>query len=480
MEFKPVSFRNTRAKATTRHNWRNKLLTLCGAFLVSAMAYADNTYMRCYYWDPSNSEVDNVWALNERNSDRYPLPGFWQSQGSLVANIFYTNISDRSLRMRCEDTLKRKGINGSFVMYAAADTVFSYNYLVWNVDTGRDTTITDVPDEINRIVSFGDSLSDTNNFFNGMHWLNTPSKKTYYGGRFSNGKNWLDYFSEYVQLPVYNWAIGGAGTVDYNLLTGGTGYWPNDGQVIKVNGVRSQVDSWLAYMHASFIDQQGVKLNHFYEPKNTLFTMLVGGNDVLQFGTPVKEMIAQERAALISLINYGAKHILLSTLPDLSHAPLFSIRKLDKNEPKSDPEKVEQHIKDFNVALIGLANELRKEYGDMINIHVFDAFALFTDLLNSSDSYGITNTKNSCLEIAEETINTYYNEGKIAPSCVGLPNKAESFVYWDLMHPTTHTHKIVAGKVVCFIKDKFPIKLTPSMEASLSNCDSDRSTAANF
>ena len=280
----------------------------------------------------------------------------------------------------------------------------------------------------------------------------------------------MDYLSEYLRLPVHNWAIGGAGTVDYNPLTGNTGYWPT-GPIIKIKGIRSQVDSWLTYMNAPVLDHQGVRLNQFYNPKNTLFTLLIGGNDVLQYETPVEKMIDQEEQALTSLINYGAKHILLSTLPDLSHAPLFSVRKLDESEPKSDPQKVKDHIIKFNDALKELAIRLQTTYGDKVNIHVFDAYALFNDLLKTSDRYGITDTANSCLEITQETIDTYFNEGKMRSSCFESPNQADSFIYWDLMHPTTHTHKIVAEKVLCFIRNKFPFARTLSMEASLPNCE---------
>jgi len=460
---------NKKSGATT---WCNKLI-LYSALLVCDIAYADSTYLRCYYRDdPSTFEVKEVWALNENNDEKFPVTGVWHSPSSIIANIFFTNISDKTLRGRCEDTLKRKGINAPLVMYAAADNLLSYNYLVWNVDPDSEATNSSKPEKIDRIVSFGDSLSDTNNFFNSVGWLNRPSKNTYYAGRFSNGKNWLDYLSEYLMLPVYNWAIGGAGTVDYNPLTREKGYWPN-GSIIKIKGIRSQVDSWLIYMNAHVTDHEGVKLNQLYNPKNTLFTLVIGGNDVLQYETPVEEMIDQEEQALNSLINYGAKHILLSTLPDLSNAPLFLVRKLDEKEPKSDPKKVKQHIITFNHALKELAVRLKTTYGDKLNIHVFDAYALFNDLLNTSDVYGITDTKNSCLKITEETIDTYLNEGQLRSSCLESANKADSFIYWDLMHPTTHTHKIVADKVVCFIRNKFPIAITLSMEESLSDCEAD-------
>lgn len=444
----------------------NKLIILCSVFWLSQVVYADSTSLRCYYRnDPTSAQVSYYWALNENGSDEYQLPGVWRSPVLPLANIFYTHISDQALRARCEDTLKRAGIYAPLAMYAAADHRYSYNYLVWNIDTKS----TNQQQHINRIVSFGDSLSDTNNLFNGGRWLEDPSKKTYYAGRFSNGPNWLDYLSEQLKLPVYNWAIGGAGTIDYNLQTGESGYWPGQ-KLIKIDGIRSQVDSWLNYMDTSFMGLCDVNSNRYYNPKNTLFTVLIGGNDLLHYGTPIAIMVDQERQALISLIDFGATHILLSTLPDLSRAPLFLVRKFNQDDPKTDPEKVHERLIQFNDAVKKLGAELQAIYGDQVNIHVYDAYAVVNDLLREPQRYGIINTINSCLAINEETLDTYSKEGEMNPACLDAANKADSFVFWDLIHPTTHTHKIMAEKAVDFVREKFPVEI----DAKTNICRNDR------
>lgn len=427
---------------------------------ISNLAHAEDTTtnLRCYYrvepTSQTNSEVDYYWALDKDKNRTYRVTGTWKSSEPLL-DMFYTNVSDERLRDRCEDTLRRKNIAAPLVMYAAADHFFSYNYLVWNVDDedkGRE-------EKINRIVAFGDSLSDTNNFFNGARWLTAPSKTNYYSGRFTNGKNWLDYLSDRFKLPVYNWAIAGAATVDYDIIKGKSGYWP-EGGVPKINGIRSQVDSWIRYMDTSFMGDDDVNSNQFYNPKNTLFTLLVGGNDLLQYGTPVATMIFEEEQTLVNLIHHGAKNILLSTVPDVSTSPVLSLRKSDQNDPKTDRDKIHEQLIRFNDEVKKLAAKLQASYGDTINIQVFDAYAVVRAIVKNPEHYGVTNTTDSCLEVTSEATGTYYSETEMRLSCSSASNKADNFVYWDLIHPTTAMHKILADKTAEFIENKFPLALS--------------------
>lgn len=456
---------------------RNGLLSLCGAvMLLSSTPTIARTFpcyglfcpsLRCYYrLDPAsttNVQVGVTWARKLNSSTTYRVPGHWWSQSFSLANMFYTNVPNEQLVEECQATLKREN-KGPFVMYAIADYDHSYNYMAWNVDT-EDTK--NEPEKINRIVAFGDSLSDTNNFLNGMGYLDKEAGKSYYAGRFTNGPNWLDILSGYLKLAVYNWAIAGAGTEDYYFSPG----------VKLINGIVSQVNSWVEYMDTSFMYSNNVNSNKFYNPKNTLFTVLIGGNDVLTHGTKVDRMISQEKQALTTLINYGAKNILLFTLPDLSRTPLFSpnnlIRKPNPNDPKTDPQFIKEQVLEYNDGVEKLAAGLKAEYGNRINIHVFDAYSLVNEVLKNPDEYGFTNSTDSCLEVTEETTDTYKNKATMRKICHDANNKPipESFIYFDLLHPTTHTHRLLADNVFCFIKSKYPLDLTLSgNQTSLPDC----------
>lgn len=65
--------------------------------------------------------------------------------------------------------------------------------------------------QIDRIVAFGDSYADDDNFFAlaGINPL-TGTSSVYTTGRFSGGSNYIDTLGEILQVPIDNFAIGGA------------------------------------------------------------------------------------------------------------------------------------------------------------------------------------------------------------------------------------------------------------------------------
>ncbi|MES2904707.1 MAG: autotransporter domain-containing protein [Pseudomonadota bacterium] len=65
--------------------------------------------------------------------------------------------------------------------------------------------------QIDRIVAFGDSYADDNNFFQlaGINPL-TQTSGVYTSGRFSGGTNYIDTLGQILAVPIDNFAIGGA------------------------------------------------------------------------------------------------------------------------------------------------------------------------------------------------------------------------------------------------------------------------------
>jgi outer membrane lipase/esterase len=65
--------------------------------------------------------------------------------------------------------------------------------------------------QISRIVVFGDSYADIGNALR-LAGINPVSTQVYTTGRFSGGSNYVDTLSNILQVPQYNFAIGGAST----------------------------------------------------------------------------------------------------------------------------------------------------------------------------------------------------------------------------------------------------------------------------
>ena len=76
--------------------------------------------------------------------------------------------------------------------------------------------------QIDRIVVFGDSYADIGNALR-LAGINPVSTQVYTTGRFSGGSNYVDTLSDILQVPQYNFAIGGASTTG-NGTTGLPGF----------------------------------------------------------------------------------------------------------------------------------------------------------------------------------------------------------------------------------------------------------------
>ena len=63
--------------------------------------------------------------------------------------------------------------------------------------------------QIDRIVTFGDSYADDGNFFQ-ILGINPATTTIYTSGRFSGTTNYIDTLSNILNVPVENFAIGGA------------------------------------------------------------------------------------------------------------------------------------------------------------------------------------------------------------------------------------------------------------------------------
>src|SRR5262245_61575441 len=90
-----------------------------------------------------------------------------------------------------------------------------------------------------RIVVFGDSLSDTGNFFHLTGGLVPPSP--YANGRFSNGPLWVEYLADDLGmqlLPEDVYAVGGANTSHDNSNDGFLG--------LEYPGLQDQIADFVA------------------------------------------------------------------------------------------------------------------------------------------------------------------------------------------------------------------------------------------
>lgn len=266
-------------------------------------------------------------------------------------------------------------------------------------------------DQINKIVAFGDSLSDTGNIFNASLWR-FPNPNTWFLGHFSNGLVWVEYLAKARNLPLYNWAVGGAA---------------GENQYIALTGVGDQVSSYLTYM----------KMAKNYKPANTLFTLEFGLNDFMNYGREVDEVKQDFTNALTRLTQAGAKNIMLMTLPDATKAPQF------KYSTQEEIEKVRAKILTFNEYIKGqAAYYIIQGY----HIQLVDAHAMFEDLTSNPQQHGFVNASDACLNINRSSAMDYLYSHDLTNDCAQYGS--DKYVFWGVTHPTTAVHQYIAEKML--------------------------------
>lgn len=371
------------------------------------------TYLRCYYRiNPSSisPRADYLWAKNIGSTTYYRLQGYWRSSFVMFwKNMFYSDTSLTALNQICDNTLSRAGIVQPLAMIAAANNKLSFNYRVWSNDPPTQGM------GINKIIAFGDSLSDTNNVFNASLWR-IPNPKSWFLGRFSNGPTWVEYLAKQSHLPLYNWAVGGAASNQQKLV---------------IPGLLDQIDSWLIYM----------KKAKNYRPENSLFTVWIGANDLVTYNQGVDGLIANESKALNRLVSAGAKKVLVLNLPNITRAPEFAFRQ--------DGEKIKLQIDDYNTRIKQVVDNINRIHTHSTVI-IFDLATLFTDILDHPARYQVSETKMACLDIHAPSSLNYINTFAVRAVCTN----ADTYVFWDLLHPTTNTHRLLADYVSQYLKQQ--------------------------
>jgi thermolabile hemolysin len=203
---------------------------------------------------------------------------------------------------------------------------------------------------------------------------------------------------------------------------------------VAMPGLLSQVRAW----------RSATRDDRSYDPARTLFTVMVGGNDLIYFDTPSDEILAKEREAIDVLIDGGAKNILVMNLPDVSRAPIFQL--------KDGASRAAAQVDAVNLGLAAMVQSIRDEHAGSVNIQLFDTNALFNSLFDEPRAYGFANSTESCLEIDRTGLSNFMESHRPRAAC----KHPDAFVFWDIVHPTTRTHRIVADRVAAFVHRHFP------------------------
>lgn len=263
---------------------------------------------------------------------------------------------------------------------------------------------------IDKLVVFGDSLSDQGNLSKLTGGLVPPASQGYENGRFSNGEIWVDYFADRYHLDqqsVTNFAVGGAksgtGNVGYDVF----GIPPS----LNLPGVLTEVNTYASQPT-------------FVSDPNTLYVVWAGSNDLLNLPKDPRgalkgifDTVFNIARSVSELAQLGAEQILIPNSVNLGLAPFP--RRTGTAQQATAASIVFNRLLDNTVPIL--------ERGLGVDIIEVDLFKLSQQVAANPGNFGFTNITDPLFE---------------QPG--GKNPVGENYVWWDQIHPTTEFHKLIA------------------------------------
>jgi outer membrane lipase/esterase len=276
----------------------------------------------------------------------------------------------------------------------------------------------------------GDSLSDQGNLFAATTSVGgpaLPASDHYFDRRFSNGPIYADIVAQRLNLPLgpsfeggNNFAYGGARTT-YNIVESSAGGVLPPG--LFPWSLNSEVDAF--------------KQRNIHDP-GALYIVFSGANDIADLvrsgGANAPGVLGGLLGGVISAIDAfkdaGARTILVPNVPDLGLTPAFGL-----NPNPAAAAAATFFSAEYNKALA--AALLTVSDVDIIEL---DTFSLVRDIAANPEAFDLQNVTHPCYS------------GFVAPNPAGTEcGNPQDFFFWDVVHPTTAVHRILAEAVLAAV-----------------------------
>uniref|UniRef100_A0A0D9XB67 GDSL esterase/lipase n=1 Tax=Leersia perrieri TaxID=77586 RepID=A0A0D9XB67_9ORYZ len=314
------------------------------------------------------------------------------------------------------------------------------------------------------IIVFGDSTVDAgnNNFILTIAKGNFPP----YGrdfdggvatGRFSNGRLVTDFVSEALGLPSSVPAyLDSSYTIDQfatgvSFASGGTGLDDLTARVASVIPLSQQLEYFKDYIEKLKVAKGEDEANEIITEAIYIFS--IGTNDFIinYFNIPLRPakytteeyiayLVSEADAAVRAIYDLGARKVLFAGLAPIGCLP--SSRTLNHDAPGECNEEHTQVAVAFNAALTEAISKLNDDLAGA-RVAYSDTFTVLSSILSNPSDYGFVNIAQGCCGtgMIETSVLCGLNEHLTCQD-------DDSYVFFDSVHPSERTYKIVANKII--------------------------------
>lgn len=279
--------------------------------------------------------------------------------------------------------------------------------------------------DFDRLIVFGDSLSDTGNLAS----VTVDFPFPFFDNRISNGPVLVDYLAAELGLQ----ALASRHVTTSN---GGDNFAISGGNILgsDTEDLTSQISAFLSRENAQ---ARGVS--------NALFLVMMGGNDLrdvrslrsaAEASNRIDSIIATLDNQFSRLYQAGARNFLVPNVADIGAIPESIARRA------SDPDvsaRARRYVQEYNQKLAIMLQTWSQRPGTSLN--VFDLFSEFDRVLSNASSFGFTRTEIGCFQI---------DGFRFDSECL-FGTRFDRFVFFDNIHPSARLNEIISAPLLAQI-----------------------------
>lgn len=278
------------------------------------------------------------------------------------------------------------------------------------------------------LIIFGDSLSDTGNLASVS--VNFPFP--FFQNRISDGPLIVDFLAAELGLTAEASKHASGSSGGNNFAVAGGNLVGSD-----IEDLTPQVSAYLARS----LGEANVR---------ALYFVMMGGNDLRDIRSETSSLIASNKvndardqliAQLNRLYDAGARAFMISNVANVGRIP--ETLNLVESEP-GIVARAEQYVSLYNQRLSFSLSSFANRPG--VTLSQFDLFAELESIAANTEALGFTQTEVGCFTLSEFDFH---------PDCLA-GTRFDRFVFFDNLHPTSKTNKLVGDVIGGFIPP-FPI-----------------------